>query len=196
MASRKSSAPRAQKKGERYVAFLRAINVGGHIVKMDELRRLFEALRFANVETFIASGNVIFDSSADAQKLERQIEAHLEKSLGYAVSTFLRTTAELQAVAAAQPFPSKRRTDDSTLYIGFLGAAPSPAQCERIAGLSNPMDDLAVVGREVHWLCQGKMLDSRVNYAVLEKTLATRATFRNVNTVNRLVAKLAGAAND
>jgi uncharacterized protein (DUF1697 family) len=189
MASRKT-APVRKSKGERYVAFLRAINVGGHIVKMDQLRKLFEGMRFANVETFIASGNVIFESNADPEKLERQIEAHLQKNLGYGVSTFLRTTTELQAVAAATPFPPKRRTDESTLYIGFLGSAPASALCERVAGLSNPIDDLAVVGREVHWLCQGKMLDSRINYALLEKTLATPATFRNVNTVNRLVAKL------
>ena len=189
MASRKT-APARKSKGERYVAFLRAINVGGHIVKMDQLRKLFEGMRFANVQTFIASGNVIFETNADPEKLERQIEAHLQKNLGYAVSTFLRTTTELQAVAAATPFPPKRRTDESTLYIGFLGSAPASALCERVAGLSNPIDDLAVVGREVHWLCQGKMLDSRINYALLEKTLATPATFRNVNTVNRLVAKL------
>ena len=189
MASRKT-APARTSKGERYVAFLRAINVGGHIVKMDQLRKLFEGMRFANVQTFIASGNVIFETNADPEKLERQIEAHLQKNLGYAVSTFLRTTTELQAVAAATPFPPKRRTDESTLYIGFLGSAPASALCERVAGLSNPIDDLAVVGREVHWLCQGKMLDSRINYALLEKTLATPATFRNVNTVNRLVAKL------
>ena len=57
----------------KFVAFLRAINVGGHLVKMDELRGLFEALGFSNVETFIASGNVIFDSKAtNVKSLERK----------------------------------------------------------------------------------------------------------------------------
>src|SRR6185369_8391120 len=61
----------------KYVAFLRAINVGGHVVKMDQLRALFEALGFANVETFIASGNVIFDSkSKNVAALERKIDRH------------------------------------------------------------------------------------------------------------------------
>jgi uncharacterized protein (DUF1697 family) len=184
--------PRASK-AQRYVAFLRAINVGGHIVKMDALRKLFEGLRFANVETFIASGNVIFDSGAtDVSKLERQIESHLQKSLGYPVATFLRTPAELQDISRARPFPKNRHTDDCTLYVGFLGNAPDASQCARVVSLSNPIDDLAVVGREVHWLTQKNMGESKISYAVVEKTLAIQATFRNVNTVNRLVAKLAG----
>ena len=188
--------PRASN-AQRYVAFLRAINVGGHIVKMDHLRKLFEALRFANVETFIASGNVIFDcGAADGSKLERQIEAHLQKSLGYPVATFLRTPEELQGISRARPFPASRRTDDSTLYVGFLGQAPAASECARVASLSTAIDDLVIVGREVHWLCQKNMGESRINYALLEKTLATQATFRNVNTVNRLVAKLAGNSED
>ena len=75
-----------------YIAFLRAINVGGRTVKMDRLRGLFEHLGYADVETFIASGNVIFQSPAeDTRALEQQIEAHLAASLGYEVATFVRT---------------------------------------------------------------------------------------------------------
>ncbi|NTU66209.1 MAG: DUF1697 domain-containing protein, partial [Chloroflexi bacterium] len=62
----------------RYVAFLRAINVGGHTVKMDALRRHFAALGFAGVEKFIASGNVVFDTTArNTHALEKKIEQHL-----------------------------------------------------------------------------------------------------------------------
>ncbi len=83
----------------RYIAFLRAINVGGRVVKMDQLKRLFEELPLSDVETYIASGNVIFTSAArTAAPLEAKIEAHLERRLGYAVPTFLRTPAELAAV--------------------------------------------------------------------------------------------------
>jgi uncharacterized protein (DUF1697 family) len=66
----------------RYIAFLRAINVGGHNVKMDYLRELFESLGYVNVQTFIASGNVIFDSpTEDARTLEKEIEDHLSSTL-------------------------------------------------------------------------------------------------------------------
>ncbi len=73
-----------------YVAFLRGINLGNRRLKMDELRRLFEQLKFTDVATFIASGNVLFASkSADRQKLAQTIAAHLHKSLDYPVDTFL-----------------------------------------------------------------------------------------------------------
>ena len=73
----------------KYVAFLRAINVGGHTVKMDHLRNLFESMGFANVETFIASGNVIFDSKTKSTAaLEMEIENQLQAALGYEVRRF------------------------------------------------------------------------------------------------------------
>src|ERR1700730_6560978 len=105
----------------KYVAFLRAINVGGHTVKMDHLRGLFEAIGFANVETFIASGNVIFDAkSRNTLALERKIEKHLQETLGYKVATFVRATTELAEVAAYKPFDdSELAADGNVVYIGF-----------------------------------------------------------------------------
>ena len=90
----------------RLIAFLRAINVGGHTVKMDYLRQLFESMGFTGIETFIASGNVIFTSQAadNPANLERAIESGLRLALGYEVATFIRTEAELAAIAAYSPF--------------------------------------------------------------------------------------------
>src|SRR6185503_5768579 len=110
----------------KYIAFLRAINVGGHLVKMDRLRVLFEELGFANVETFIASGNVIFDSpSRSPSTLEKKVAAHLERSLGYPVATFIRSVSELVAIAAHVPFPKSKKNEADRLYIGLLAASPS-----------------------------------------------------------------------
>src|SRR5882672_8923035 len=105
----------------KYVAFLRAINVGGHTVKMDHLRLLFEGLGFSNVETFIASGNVIFNSpSKSTTALEKKIEARLQETLGYEVATFIRSTAELGTIASYKPFPAVELTaDDCVIYVGF-----------------------------------------------------------------------------
>ena len=86
---------------QHYIAFLRGINLGNRRLKMDELRARFEELKFANVATFIASGNVIFSSKSDDEtKLVRQIEQHLARTLGYPVDTFVRTRAEVAAMAA------------------------------------------------------------------------------------------------
>jgi uncharacterized protein (DUF1697 family) len=88
-----------------YFAFLRAINVGGHNVKMEHLREIFESLGFSKVETFIASGNVVFESSSrDTLSLENRIETKLNESLGYEVSTFIRTAPELDGIAMDQAF--------------------------------------------------------------------------------------------
>src|SRR5262245_17303086 len=108
---------------QRYFAFLRAINVGGHTVKMDQLRTLFQALGYANVATYIASGNVIFETPATSTPaLEAQIERHLKEALGYEVTTFIRTAGELAAVAHYEPFPSTDLNNVHGLYVSFLKA--------------------------------------------------------------------------
>jgi uncharacterized protein (DUF1697 family) len=91
----------------RYAAFLRAVNVGGRrVVKMQALERLFEAWGAAIVDTFIATGSVVFDTSRrSADVAERAIEDRLRKALGYPVMAFLRTLPELAAVAAHAVLP-------------------------------------------------------------------------------------------
>lgn len=175
----------------KYVAFLRAINVGGHTVKMDYLRGLFEGAGFAKVETFIASGNVIFETrSKNTQALEQKIEKHLREILGYEVRTFLRDTSELVAVANYKPFnETELSADGNTLYVGFTADEPSSEAKKKLALLSSATDDFAVHGREVYWLCRTSFSESTVSGALLEKTLGLSATFRNVNTVRRLAAK-------
>ena len=98
----------------RYIAFLRAINVGGHVVKMDALRGLFESLGFSNVETFIASGNVLFETNLNGN-LEKKIESKLREALGYDVATFIRTDAELKAIANYKAF-AQSQLDAATAF--------------------------------------------------------------------------------
>jgi len=174
----------------RYVAFLRAINVGGHTVKMDRLRALFEELGLENVETFIASGNVIFRSNEKEAALEQRIAEHLHASLGYQAEAFLRTTSELAKVAATQPFPESEFTENNaTLHIVFLPAKPTKQASEAVMALRTAKDDFHIAGRELYWLIRGKMTDSMLKGPELGKALGTSTTVRNVNTVHRLVAK-------
>lgn len=177
----------------RYVAFLRAINVGGHTVKMAHLRTLFVALGFANVETFIASGNVIFEApTSDTHALEGQIEQHLRQALGYAVATFIRTTSELAAVVQQRPFVAAELEADHGLYIAFLPTPPSSAAQEKLLAYRSALDNFHIHGREVYWLCRTRMSDSAFSGALLEKALGMPATMRNATTVRKLVAKYPG----
>lgn len=174
----------------RHIAFLRAINVGGHTVKMNHLRQLFEALGFAGVETFIASGNVIFESPVEnSRKLEEQIEAHLRQALGYEVATFIRSASEVAAVAAYQPFPAELDTEGSSLYVMFLASPLNSEAQHKLSGLRTAVDDFHAHGREVFWLCRKKISDSLVNGALLGKTIGGPTTMRNVTTVRKLAAK-------
>src|SRR5882672_2972393 len=111
----------------KYIAFLRAINVGGHTVKMDQLRTLFEALGFANVETFIASGNVVFDTkTANTKTLESKIQKHLAKSLGYEVTTFVRSVNELAEISNHESFSEEELTaEGNTLFVCFVADRPT-----------------------------------------------------------------------
>ncbi|MCA1561788.1 MAG: DUF1697 domain-containing protein [Acidobacteria bacterium] len=177
----------------RYVALLRAINVGGHVVKMELLRREFAALGFSNVETFIASGNVVFESrSQNAQALEQRIETRLGAALGYPVSTFLRTPAELARIVQYEPFaPADMNAPGSTLYIGFLSVPPEPAAQEKIVACRTAVDDFHVHKRELYWLCRTKLGESLVSGAVLAKALGMPTTMRNATTIRRLTEKYA-----
>lgn len=174
----------------RFVCFLRAINVGGHTVKMTELRALFESLGFDGVETFIASGNVIFESrSKDANALERKIEDHLRKSLGYEVATFIRTVPEVHAVAQHKPFQESQLKSAVALNVAFL-AEPLGAEVIRaVMAFKTAIDDFHVHGREVYWLRKKKQSESKFTNVVFERALKTRATWRGMNTVVRLAAK-------
>ncbi|HBB86692.1 MAG TPA: DUF1697 domain-containing protein [Blastocatellia bacterium] len=176
----------------KFIAFLRAINVGGHVVKMDQLRQSFEALGFANVETFIASGNVIFEAkSKDTAVLQRKIEKHLHQALGYEVATLVRTLAELEQVANHRPFAeTEMNLPGNTLYVGFIADNPAKAASQKVEALATDADDLKVAGREVYWLLKHtNFSDSKLSGAILERTLGMKATFRNINTVRRILKK-------
>ena len=174
----------------RYIAFLRAINVGGHTVKMEELRALFESLGFSGVETFIASGNVKFESgSGSARALQNRIEALLRKSLGYEVATFIRTDAEIAAVARYRPFADSAMRSAGALNVAFLADPLSDEAVKSLMRLKTDIDDFHVHGREVYWLCRKKQSESSFSNAVFERTLKIQSTFRGFNTVLRLAAR-------
>ena len=174
----------------RYIAFLRAINVGGHTVKMDRLREIFESLGFANVETFIASGNVVFETAAqDMVTLETMIAAGLQVALGYQVATFLRTPAELARIAAHQAFPQSQLDAAQALNIAFLAAPLDAEAVRKLMALKTAIDDFATHEREIYWLCLTKQSESTFSNAVLEKTLGRQSTLRGANTVQKMAAK-------
>ncbi len=179
----------------KFIAFLRAINVGGHIVKMEKLKKLFEAQGFSNVETFIASGNVIFDSgSKNAKELEKKIESHLKKSLGYEVDTFIRAISELAEIAGYRPFPEAEVAKSHALYVGFLQVPVSAEAKRKFLAAESKIDRFHFHGRELYWLLSARSIkETKFSGPLLEKTLGMPATLRNITTVKKLGAKYSSA---
>jgi uncharacterized protein (DUF1697 family) len=172
-----------------YIAFLRAINIGGHTVKMEQLRQIFGSIGFSGVETFIASGNVVFESAEEeARALETQIEAGLRAALGYEVSTFIRTGAELAALVAYPAFPPARQQAATAYNIAFLTSPLDEPATQKLMALRTEIDDFHAHGREIYWLCLKKQSESTFSNAVLEKTLGRRSTIRGANTVQKMAA--------
>jgi uncharacterized protein (DUF1697 family) len=176
----------------RYVAFLRAINVGGHTVRMEELRRLFESMGAVNVQSFIASGNVIFDSDVTSEAdLERRIEAGLEKALKFPVTTFLRTLPEVAAAAGCPAFPAEEVAAAPASYVGFLKSPPPKAVCAAVAAASTATHRFKVHGREMYWL-RLDLAEALAAAPKLDKQLGP-TTVRNVTTLRKIAAKYGAA---
>jgi len=176
----------------RYVAFLRAINVGGHTVTMAALRKHFEELGCSSVETVVASGNVVFDTTArSASALESRLSAHLERRLGYAVIPFLRTPEELARIVAHRAFARDEVGAAHALFVGFTGRVVDAGARRRVQSLASDLDAFHFRGREVYWLARERVADSKVYGGGLEKALGQAATMRNITTVRKIAEKYA-----
>ena len=173
----------------RHIAFLRAINVGGRIVKMDTLKAQFEALALTNVSTFIASGNVIFETRArDMAALEQKIEKQLFAAFGFEVHSFVRSAAELEAIAACRPFDAHELEHAASFVVGFVAQPFDAAQLKLVHGFDNALDAFHAQGRELYWMSREKQSESRFSNAAFERALGLRATFRGMKTVQRIAA--------
>jgi uncharacterized protein (DUF1697 family) len=173
----------------RYIALLRGINLGNRRIKMERLRELFIQLKFTGVETFIASGNVVFDStSGDAAKVERLIAKHLHESLGYEVDVFVRTRSEFAEVASYRPFEQGDMDNDAnTIHVGFWTNAPTAAPAKNLAAIKTDVDEFRVKGREFFWLCRVRSSDSKVwTLPAMRALKLPSATMRNRTTVLKM----------
>jgi uncharacterized protein (DUF1697 family) len=171
----------------RYIAFLRAINVGGTtIIRMSDLKRMFESFGLENVETYIQTGNVIFDSLENsASVLEEQIERQLEAAFGKRIQLFVRTIREVAAMVEECPFDPQ---EGETVYVAILDEKPAKKSTEALLLLRSEADDFAVKGKEVFALRRDRDRSIFSNNLV-EKTLGIPATTRNLTTIRKLAGK-------
>jgi uncharacterized protein (DUF1697 family) len=176
---------------DRYVAFLRGMNLGGRRIKNEELRRHFEEMGFEEVATFRASGNVIFATPQREPegRLAERVEAGLGERLGYEVPVFLRSVEEVAAIAGREPFDAKAVAESKgKLQVSFLGKKPSAAAKKKALALATDEDLLAIEGRELYWLPSGGISESDLDLKAIDAALGP-GTIRTMGTVEQIAAK-------
>lgn len=160
-----------------YIALLRAVNVGGTgKLPMAELKSMCVAAGFTQVQTYIASGNVVFTVDADAATVKANLEARLLAYAGKPVGVIVRTPAEMAAVLKANPFPDD--LPNRTLVI-FLDQPPPPDAAQNVRHLGN--ERLALGEREIYVAYGDGMGASK-----LVIPAGREGTSRNLNSVAKL----------
>jgi len=157
---------------------------------MQSLRRVFESLGFCRVATFIATGNVIFETTTKRTKtLEREIEKALQTALGYEVRTFVRGETELTKIANYHPFPQSKLDASWHLNIIFLADNLTTNLRRDVKALRTNTDVFEVRGREIYWLRRRKQNTALFSTVPLEKILGRTFTVRGADTIKRIVSK-------
>jgi uncharacterized protein (DUF1697 family) len=176
-----------------YIAFLRAVNVGGRVVKMEALRGHLADAGFTDVETYIQSGNVRLISTARSTvRVESLVEEALREAVGFEVATLVRTPKQLSELVAASP--ESPLGADARHYMCFLRSEPSPAAAAELNGWDLEGERLSVVGRDVHmWLTKPTM-EAKISNARVEKITMLAATNRNWTVVSALEKKWGSSA--
>jgi len=172
-----------------HVALLRGINVSGHnMIKMAELRKALEAMGLRRVQTYIQSGNVVFEADAGAQELEEQIHQQIQEGFGLTVSVMVRTAEEFAGIMANCPYAFEALTEGQSLHVSMLSELPAEAQLQRLPAWESAVDEYTIVGREIYQLYRRSILDSKLG-AHLNK-IQIPATARNWKTMLKLEAMI------
>ena len=170
-----------------YVALLRGINLGSHAkIAMPKLRALFESLDYADVRTYLQSGNVVFSATGqDASDIAAQIERRLHRDLDLKVPVLLRTGTDLKRIIANNPYLD-RETDFARLHVTFLADEPDPKRLADIDPAFGEPDAFSVVGQEIYLHCPNGYGRSKLIATFFERRLKVGATNRNWKTVTAL----------
>lgn len=173
----------------RYVAFLRAVNVGRRTVPMQQATQVLRDQGLADVSSYINSGNLLFTATGRSAQLQTTIRAALESAFGFEITTFVRTAPQVRDLAAAKPFGviAPGHTHFALLTLTRL----TPAERAAVEALSNDHDTVTVVGRDVHWLIRSSSLQTTLGPRAWQDALpGNPTTSRNTTMLGKLAARL------
>jgi uncharacterized protein (DUF1697 family) len=171
----------------RQVAMLRGINLGSsRRLPMAQLRELLAGAGYADVSTYVQSGNIALSATAKPAQLETDLAALIEERFGFAVPVVVRSRRQLAAVVKRDPIPGA--ADAPKLYqVTFLAAKPSATAVVRLRELARKSEQIEVAGREIYTFHPDGVAGSKLSVAIVGRDLGAGATSRNWRTVNRLL---------
>jgi uncharacterized protein (DUF1697 family) len=173
----------------RFVAFLRAVNVGKRTVPMAVAKRAMVDLGYDDVASYVNSGNLLFRATGAAPRHEAAIRGRLEEIFGFELTTFVRTADQVRKLATEKPFGviQPAHTHFGLLTLTRLSAAEKKA----VEALSNDHDEVVVVGRDVHWLIRSKSTETTLGPKEWKQALPDNpTTARNTTMLAKLAQRL------
>jgi uncharacterized protein (DUF1697 family) len=168
-----------------YIALLRGINVGGHnVIKMAELKSLFESMGFGSVKTYIQSGNVLFESDQEVDQLRQRIEQEVYKGFGFSVPVILRTAKELEQIINNCPFKADALSEGESLHISFLTKVPSDEAINHVLTYNSETEECKFIGKEIYLFFRQSIRHSKLSIQL--QKIDVPGTLRNWKTINKL----------
>jgi len=172
-----------------YISILRGINVSGqNKIKMVALKELYEDLHFTNVQTYIQSGNVIFQcDKADQKDLALRISQLLQKKFGFDIPVIVLEIAELKSIIGSNPYQNDPSKDISHLHVSFLAIVPGPIDIITIDPYKSQNEELTLTEKAVYLYCPNGYGKTKLTNNFFEKKLKTAVTTRNWKTTTELL---------
>ncbi len=171
----------------RFIAVLRGINVSGkNMIKMPNLVKTFEDLGFADVNTYLQSGNILFRSGEKNTDWEQKIRHQIDKDFGLSVPVIVFSHEYLQRIREENPFTGKTGIDQNKLHVTFLSEEPSRENFEKIKAEQYLPDEFILRDKVIYLFCPAGYGNTKLHNNFFENKLKVMATTRNWNTVNKL----------
>lgn len=173
---------------KKYISFLRGINIGGHkIIKMAELKELYQDLGFTDITSYIQSGNVLFNSKITSiVKLSNLIHEGIMDRFGFDVAVIIRTRKELKSIIDNNPFTKKYGNDISKLCIILFNEKLKTDSAELLIQNKPTNDKFELLNSEIYLRCPDGFGRTVYTNNFFEKRLKLSATTRNLRTFNKL----------
>ena len=171
-----------------YIAMLRGVNVTGHnTIKMEVLRGLCQGLGFRNVETYVQSGNIVFQALLkNPEAISKRIGETVLRTFGFDTPVIVRTSKEMRNVIGNNPFLKEKGIDSSKLHVTFLSETAQKGSEKKLETLATNPDRFYPASHEIYLYCPGGYGRTRLSNNAIEKALSVEATTRNWKTTNAL----------